>query len=72
MTDYLTLKSGTTTIKINKDKIKAAEVNEGVITLIYEDASASIVSVQINEDKDIQGFTEALIYIGELDGGYSN
>ena len=68
--DYLFVKNGETTIAIHKDKIKSVEwKNEGAIALVYETNSGSILSLQVDREKDWHGFATALAYIGE-DGGY--
>lgn len=70
--DYLFVKSGENTIEIELDQVKFCEwKREGLINLIYEDNSKKVLSIQIEEVKDAEGFAAALAYMNELEEGYS-
>ncbi|MGA9379284.1 MAG: hypothetical protein WBV73_10990 [Phormidium sp.] len=71
--DCIFVKSGEDTIRIDKAKIIPIEwkLNEGVINLVYQEDCGNIVSVQVDEQKDPDGFTAVLDYIKVLNGGYS-
>jgi len=70
--DYLFVKSGENTIEIELDKVKFCEwKREGLINLIYEDNSKKVLSIQIDEEEDAEGFAAGLAYTNELEGSYS-
>lgn len=71
--DCIFVKSGEDVIRIDKEKIIPIEwkVTEGVFYLVYQEDSGNIVSVQLDEQKDPEGFAAVRDYIKVLDGGYS-
>ncbi len=72
--NYLIVKNGENFIEINKGKISLFEwkkERKGVITLVYENTSGSPSSVQIEAQKDPEGFAAALGYMGEIETGYT-
>lgn len=72
--NYLIVKNGENFIEINKEKISLFEwkrERKGVITLVYENTSGSPSSVQIEAQKDPEGFAAVLGYMGEIETGYT-
>jgi hypothetical protein len=71
--NYLIVKNGENFIEINKEKIIFFEwkrERKGAISLVYENASGSSLSVEIDAEKDPEGFAAFLGYMGELKTGY--
>lgn len=72
--NYLIVRNGENFIEINKEKISICEwkrERKGVITLVYENTSGSPLSVQIEAEKDPEGFAAVLGYMGEIETGYT-
>jgi hypothetical protein len=73
--NYLIVKNGENFIEINKDKITGFEwkrAGKGAISLLYENDSGNPLSVQIEADKDPEGFRAAWGYMRELETAYTN
>ena len=69
--DYIFVKKGENIMIIHTDKIQSCEwQTEVIINLVYQDNLGHVFSVQIDKEKDWNGFATALAYMGELDGGY--
>ncbi|MCY7386431.1 MAG: hypothetical protein LH628_28485 [Microcoleus sp. CAN_BIN18] len=73
--NYLIVRNGDNLLEINKEKITGFEwkrAGKGVISLLYENDSGNPLSVQIEADKDPEGFAAALGYMRELETAYTN
>jgi len=72
--NYLIVKNGDNFIEINKDKITLFEwkrERKGVISLVYENAMGSPLSIAIEAEQDPEGFAAALGYMRELETDYT-
>ncbi len=73
--NYLIVRNGDNLLEINKEKITGFEwkrAGKGVISLLYENDSGNPLSVQIEAEKDPEGFAAALGYMRELETTYTN
>lgn len=72
--NYLIVRNGDNLLEINKEKITGFEwkrAGKGVVSLLYENDSGNPLSVQIEAEKDPEGFRAALGYMNELETGYT-
>ncbi|WP_449419289.1 hypothetical protein [Phormidium nigroviride] len=72
LSEYLYVKSGENTIEIDPDRLISFgwKEGEGMINLIYRENSNKILSIQIDEGKDPEGFAAFLAYMNKLEGDY--
>ncbi|MEG5060558.1 hypothetical protein QUB60_22100 [Microcoleus sp. A2-C5] len=73
--NYLIVRNGDSLLEINKEKITGFEwkrAGKGVVSLLYENDSGNPLSVQIEAEKDPEGFAAALGYMRELETAYTN